>query len=388
MAVWPHLALVTAIVLLGSAVSAQAPPPYPFSNLNTADCPPPDTMPPAGPATEDDFVVLARSACYGPCPVYKVAVFGNGEITWDGAAFVAARGERKSHIEPAKARRLFDRFRTAQVWSLCRSYSRLVTDNSSADVTISLRGQKKTVHDYAESAPPWFRDLQLAIDDAADTHFWRHGDPPDEPLINILQDTHLPKPGVTPLMQAAARGDGKRLQSLLADGADVAASDASGWTALMYGAARPTPGNAVEVLLAAGADPNHISTSGDTALMAAALTGNVEQHLLNAGANVNAQNHHGVTPLMILATRAHPEQIQIALHAGANAALKDTQGRTALDYLEATNCHRNPLRAEQQFPTGTEGPCDALDPAQYSTSRQLLGAGRGQSPGFLAGWRR
>jgi TonB family protein len=346
--------------------------PWSRSNVHTEACSPPNTAPPESPASEDDFVVLARSGCYGPCPVYSVTVVGNGEITWDGKMFVEARGSKQSRIPPERARALIDLFRTADVWSLCRSYSQSITDSSAAEITISLGGQIKRVHDYAESSPPWFRDLQLAVDAAADTHLWRHGDSRDEPLGNILADTYLPKPGVTPLMKAAARGDGDALRTLLTDGADVTAVDASGWTALMYGAANWTPSNAVEILLAAGADPNHASLIGDTALMAFALTGHFEEDLAKAGARVNSQNHEGVTTLMILATHADPEEIQTALRAGANGSLKDAQGRTALDYLEAANCYRSPIRGREEFLDAGERSCTAFERDDYRASRKLL----------------
>lgn len=335
-------------------------------------CPAPDTQAPASVGAQD-FLELFRSGCYGSCPVYTVRISANGDVSWNGRMYVNATGERRATIKAEDARALLERFRTPQFWSLCGSYTRSITDSSTIDTKVEIEGQRKTVSNYADSAPAWVADLEDAIDDAANTHLWRHGDPKTESLTHIHNDAYMPKPGVTPLMRAAKQGDVDKMRALLKEGAKVTETDASGWTPLMYAAASSSS-PPVQLLLERGSDPNHKSAIGDTALMASAITGALDEDLVKAGANVNAQNSDGVTALMILAARGEADEIRGALKAGANASLKDGKGRTALDYLRLANCGKSPIRDEGSDWMRIEyrGKCRSLDADDFKQAEKLL----------------
>jgi len=94
-------------------------------------------------------------------------------------------------------------------------------------------------------------------------------------------------PDQTPLMQAAAVGDIKKVKQVLAAGADVNARDQSGQTALIIACRMPhVPPELVKALLAAGADVNTRSRNDYTALSWATTRGNTEviQLLRRSGA--------------------------------------------------------------------------------------------------------
>jgi TonB family protein len=273
-----------------------------WAGAQASKCPAPETQPPASTGAQD-FVEVFRSACYGSCPVYTVRVSANGDVLWNGRMFVNARGERRATIKAEDARALLERFRTAQFWSLCDSYTRSITDSSTIETHVEIAGHSKSVSNYADSAPAWVADLEDAVDDAANTHRWRHGDPKTESLTHIFNDAYMPKPGVTPLMRAAEHGDADKVRAQLRQGAKVSDSDASGWTPLMYAAASSSSAP-VQLLLQMKADPNQKSLIGDTALMASAINGAFDDDLVKAGASINAQNSVGVTALMIQRRRA------------------------------------------------------------------------------------
>ena len=76
----------------------------------------------------------------------------------------------------------------------------------------------------------------------------------------------------------AVKGDHREcVELLLSKGADVNASERSGWTAL-NSAARLGHETCLEILLKAGADVNSIQENGNTALMEAAKSGNIAFH--------------------------------------------------------------------------------------------------------------
>jgi TonB family protein len=333
------------------------------------DCPTPSETQPPPSITPGDFVELSRSGCYGTCPSYKVRVAVSGDVIWSGGSFVEALGERHSTISSEAAHALLERFRSPSFWGLCGGYDASVTDNPSMQIEVQIGGRSKKVWNYADSAPEFEGLLEGAVDDAANTHQWRHGDPRTEPLSNIGQDAYMAKAGVTPLMKAAVKADIGAIKDLLKSGGDIDAIDSSGWTALMY-AAVSSHSEPVELLLASGANPNHKSFAGYTTLTASAISRSFDGDLAHAGAEVNAKDASGATVLMILAAEGEGDEVGDALKAGADPSLKDAKGRTALDYLRLANCGKSPVPEYHTFITG--GKCDHLDEDDVREVANLL----------------
>jgi hypothetical protein len=266
--------------------------------------------------------------------VVRVGV--DGSIAWSDRE---GGKQERGLISKTEATGLLEKFRTPQVWGLCGDYSQAgLMDGGSNSFKMRLGGRDKSVGEYGDAAPILLGEVELAVDEAAETHRWRHGDPTSESIIGISYED-LPKPGKTKLMDAAYSGDKAAFQGALAAGDKITDVDASGWTPLMYAAG--SYGNSGEnELLKVGADVNARSRRGETALMAAAARGIADEDLLHAGADVNAVNDVGMTALMLLAQRGESDEIAIMLKAGADAGKKDASGRTALDYLSAANCGR------------------------------------------------
>ncbi|MDM4767806.1 DUF6438 domain-containing protein [Pelomonas sp. SE-A7] len=60
----------------------------------------------AEPVIDTDFVEMDRQGCYGACPIYKVRIQANGEVSFVGRQFVCREGEFKQKIDVIQARRL------------------------------------------------------------------------------------------------------------------------------------------------------------------------------------------------------------------------------------------------------------------------------------------
>ncbi len=299
-----------------------------------------------------------------------VRVDADGSVAWRERE--QGKVSRRDHVTPAEAKSLLEQFRTQAVWGLCGDYYQAgLMDGDGSSFKVRIGGREKSVSEYGDVAPPVFREVELAVDSAANTHQWRHGDPRTESIVEITYE-YLPKPGKTKLMDAAHRGDKAGFQAAIASGDKLTDVDASGWTPLMY-AASSYGDSVVSEMLKAGAKVNERSARGETALMASAVTGMADENLLDAGVDVNAVNDVGMTALMLLVQRGEPDEINALLKAGADARKKDASGRTALDYLNAANCGRPivPVKDPQWMTVGYSR-CNALDGDDYQKSKQLL----------------
>lgn len=158
--------------------------------------------------------------------------------------------------------------------------------------------------------------------------------------------------GNTALVDAARVNDLEAMKLLVGGKADINAGDIIGITALGYASAHSNL-DAVKLLLAKGADVNVrlkreipmrngiIAASYITALMASVGHGSVEvvKALLDAGADIAARDVRGMTPLMwaVASDEASPKVIRLLLDRGSDRAAKSTIGETALDWARKFN---------------------------------------------------
>ena len=333
------------------------------TGLNRSECPTASYRIPPATVMSGDFVELRRWN-------EQIRVGADGAVIWKQGSL-----SRRGQITLSKAASLLERFRTPAIWGLCGRYDQAgLMDGDGSSFKVRIGAREKSVGEYGDAAPAIFRDVELAVDVAADTHQWRHGDPKTESVAEITFE-NLPKPNKTKLMDAVQRGDKNSFQAAPAAGDKLTDVDASGWTPLMY-AASSYGSSPTSEIVKAGIDVNARSKKGETALMASAVTGMADENLLNAGAEVNAVNDDGMTALMLLAQHANPDDIKTLLKAGAKAQMKDSKGRTALDYLNAANCG-SPIVHEKDPRWMTVGyaRCNVFDHEDYQKSKDSFKAG-------------
>jgi ankyrin repeat protein len=170
------------------------------------------------------------------------------------------------------------------------------------------------------------------------------------------------------LFAAAQAGDAAQIQTLLEAGADHAAADEAGETALMH-AAHGGHVAAVQVLIASGADVNAASPQGWTALAKAAYNGETERGyvevievLHEAGASLDARIFFGITPLMLAAGGGDAPVVEWLINHGADVLAANEGGRTARMmaddkfYVDVINLLHE---AEQQLGVSVDGSCSS-----------------------------
>ena len=178
-------------------------------------------------------ISIARTACFGTCPDYKVTMRQDGTVTYTGRQFVRVTGEHTWTIDPAEVRALADEMARAGYFELKDDYQARVTDHPTTYTTLVIGARSKTIKDYV-AGPPVLKDLQKRIDEVSGVKKYVS---PDDPLLRAVES-----------------GDAAAVRALLDAGANARAADEDRVTLVMRAAAT---GNAetVRLLLAAGGDP-------------------------------------------------------------------------------------------------------------------------------------
>jgi hypothetical protein len=322
---------------------------------------------PAQPLVGNDYVELERTGCFGSCPAYKVRIYADGRIHWQGDRDVFTMGVATASIAPAKAQELLEKYRANNFWSLCDRYSAMVTDGPTFYTTVRIGEPAKRVSNYSNVAPAWLEKLEKEVDVLGNTYEWIKGNwkaqlfayvqdpnastsPSRVALVQISEAARDTRPGTTPLMIAAGSGQVQEVERLLAEKSDPNATDLSGWTPLMYAAGGRAAAELVPKILAAGANPKTKTAMGQTALMAATwptstASSTEVKSLIEAGADPNAQDNNGQTAITFALSRllansgprieARLAMITAMRSAGARADLRDIYGLTAIDRLDA-----------------------------------------------------
>ena len=146
---------------------------------------------------------------------------------------------------------------------------------------------------------------------------------------------------ISPLADAAQRGDTVTVRGLLRGGAEVNAAQGDGMSALHWAADR---GDAelIRLLAYAGANTEAGTRIGQyTALHIAAGKGHSDavRSLVEAGANANAvTTNSGVMPVHLAAASGNPDAVLSLLEAGADAnAREGAWGQTPLTFAASAN---------------------------------------------------
>lgn len=159
---------------------------------------------------------------------------------------------------------------------------------------------------------------------------------PSPPVLSAEEQVQLDQDLIT----AAKANNAPLVAELISRGGDVNAKDSIQDSAFLYAGAEGF-NDVLELTLAAGADVAATNRYGGTALIPASEHGHVEtvRKLIAAGVPVNHVNSLGWTAMQeaVLLNNGGPRQqevVRLLLEAGADPAIRDPEGRTALQNAE------------------------------------------------------
>ena len=128
-----------------------------------------DTTPP-----QDVIITVERTMCFGWCPDYRLSIYGNGKVVYEGRNYVQVEGKRTTYIPRSKVRELVAEFEKIQFYEFEDKYIFGASDLPSVLVSIDLEGRSKTIDMYGAEmiAPEEIAYLIKQIEEAANVTRW------------------------------------------------------------------------------------------------------------------------------------------------------------------------------------------------------------------------
>jgi hypothetical protein len=122
-----------------------------------------------------ELLTFERTSCYGQCPTYKVVLFKDGRLRYEGSIAVADPGPAEARLAPSAMAAVRSNLqRASELQSDCCDCSDW-TDSPSVEMSFALPdGGTKRIYHYhgCEKAPDWLYDVENSIDAALGTEKW------------------------------------------------------------------------------------------------------------------------------------------------------------------------------------------------------------------------
>lgn len=137
--------------------------------------------PAPAPDYSDLVITFQRTVCFGTCPIYKLTVYGDGRVEYEGEQFVAVEGAQTATITIDQVKALVTAFEQADYFNLPDNYTAPVTDLPTAITSVTFNGQTKTIENYGgcfgdfagtDKAPQALCDFEVLIDTVTNSAQW------------------------------------------------------------------------------------------------------------------------------------------------------------------------------------------------------------------------
>lgn len=120
-------------------------------------------------------ITLRRTACFGTCPAYKLTIFADGRVLYEGISHVKKKGKAKGRISSTKLEELIEEFQNIYYFNLKDAYipgtnacGQSVTDMPSAVTSLTWNGNSKIINHYHGCRGSQTLDLLTQLEDRID----------------------------------------------------------------------------------------------------------------------------------------------------------------------------------------------------------------------------
>jgi hypothetical protein len=107
---------------------------------------------------------LELTRCYGTCPAYKVVVFENDSLMYEGLKYVAKEGQITKKLPRGTVSQLVEKFRQADFFKFQNQYTSNMSDFPTTYISFTDKGVTKKIMDYYK-APERLKQLEILISD-------------------------------------------------------------------------------------------------------------------------------------------------------------------------------------------------------------------------------
>src|SRR5882762_5783341 len=128
---------------------------------------------------KDLVISLERTTCYGNCPAYKLTIYGDGRVEYEGGKNVKLTARKEARLKPADLKKIVSAFDKANYFSIS-SYAEakcscsFCTDMPTVITEIRVAEKSHRVEHYygCRCAPKELWELEESIDSLAGTEQW------------------------------------------------------------------------------------------------------------------------------------------------------------------------------------------------------------------------
>lgn len=107
---------------------------------------------------------LEMTPCYGTCPSYKVTIFENDSLIYEGLQYVRKEGIMSKQLPKGTVSQLVEKFRGANFFAFKNQYTSNISDFPTTYISFSDGGITKKIMDY-HKAPDTLKQLEMLISD-------------------------------------------------------------------------------------------------------------------------------------------------------------------------------------------------------------------------------
>lgn len=120
-------------------------------------------------------ITLQRTSCFGTCPAYKITIYDDGKVLYEGMRDVRHEGKATSQITKSDLEALVREFEKIDYLNIDENYTddpkncpELWTDNPSAITSLNWKGKTKTVRHYYGCSGSKVAEQLTALEDKID----------------------------------------------------------------------------------------------------------------------------------------------------------------------------------------------------------------------------